>query len=152
VVVDIYQGRGGIKHVIGGSKDTPLAKRVKPIVDSIFGTGSITPSQSKSKKLLVRDPAMRNKVAAALRSVSHFEEKTEANCDYRLDFVERGERVIVRQFTNGTLTIQQTAVSSDGDPLFADLCRQVELITGMSSQGDSITTPPQEGVKGSQGT
>lgn len=152
MLVDIYQGRGGIKHVIGGSKDTPLAKRVKPIVDSIFGTGSITPSQSKSKKLLVRDPTMRNKVAAALRSVSHFEEKKEANCDYRLDFVERGERVIVRQFTNGTLTIQQTAVSSDGDPLFTDLYRRVELTMGVASQDDSITTPAQEGGKGSQGT
>ncbi len=152
VLVDIYQGRGGIKHVIGGSKDTPLAKRVKPIVDSIFGIGSITPSQPKSKKFLVRDPAMRQKVASALRSVSHFEEKTEANCDYRLDFVERGERVIVRQFTNGTLTIQQTAVSSDGDPLFADLCRRVELTMGMPSQGDSITALPQESGKGTQGT
>ncbi len=151
VLVDIYQGRGGMKHVLGGSKDTPLAKRVKPIVDAIFGTGSITPSQPKSKRLFVRDPAMRNKVSAALRSVSHFEEKTEANCDYRLDFEERGERVIVRQFANGTLTIQQTAAISEGAPLFADLCRQVELITGMPTQADSITILAQEGGKGSQG-
>lgn len=152
VLVDLYQSKGGVKPVIGGSKDTPLAKRVKPIVDAIFGTGSITPSQPKSKKLVVRDPAMRTKVAAALRSLSHFEEKTEANCDYRLDFFERGESVIVRQFTNGTLTIQQTAVSSDGDPLFADLRRRVELSMGVASQDDSISTPAQESGKGSQGT
>src|SRR6266487_1931247 len=152
VLVDLYQGKGGIKPVIGGSKDTPLARRVKAIVDAIFGTGSITPSQPKPKKLVLHDPAMRTKVAAALRSVSHSEEKTEANCDYRLDFFERGERVVVRQFTNGTLTIQQTAVSSDGDSLFADLCRQVELTTGMASQGDTITTTAHEGGKGSQGT
>src|SRR5260370_776935 len=95
---------------------------------------------------------MRAKVATTLRSVSHFEEKTEANCDYRLDFEERGERVIVRQFTKGTLTIQQTAVSSDGDPLFSDLCRRVELSTGVALQDDSIATAAQVGGKGSQGT
>jgi hypothetical protein len=123
VLVDLYQGKKGITPNIGGSKDTPLAKRVKPIVDAIFGTGSIPPSQPKSRKFVVREPAMRSKVANALQSASHFEEQTEANCDYRLDFFERGERVIVRQYTNGTLKIQQTAVSSVGDPLFTDLCR-----------------------------
>lgn len=152
VLVDLYQGKGGTKPVIGGSKDTQLAKRVKAIVDAIFGTGSITPSQPKSWKLVVRDPAMRTKVATALRSVSHFEEKTESNCDYRLDFFERGERIIVRQFTNGTFTIQQTAVSSDGDPLFTDLCRRVELATGAPSQDEPISSTTHEGGKGSQET
>ena len=152
VLVDLYQGKKGITPNIGGSKDTPLAKRVKPIVDAIFGTGSIPPSQPKSRKFVVRDPATRSKVANALQSASHFEEQTESNCDYRLDFFERGERVIVRQYTNGTLTIQQTAVSSVGDPLFTDLCRRIELATGMASQGDSITTTEHEGSKGSQGT
>lgn len=149
-LVDLYQGKAGIKPVINGNKDTPLAKKVKPIVDAIFGTGSITPSQPKSMKLLVRDPSMRTKIAAALRSISRFEEKTEANCDYRLDYFERGERVIVRQFTNGTLTIQQTAVSSDGDPLFSDLCRRVKLTTGVASQSDTITPLAQEGGKGTE--
>jgi ribonuclease HIII len=152
VLVDLYQGKAGIKPVFGGNKDTLLAKKVKPIVDAIFGTGSITPSQPKSKKLLLRDPDIRAKVSAALRSVSRFEEKTEANCDYRLDYFERGERVIVRQFTNGTLTIQQTAVSSDGDSLFTDLCRRVELTTGVVSQGSSLTSTTHEGGKGYQGT
>ncbi len=149
VLVDLYQGKGGITPNIVGSKETPLARRVKPIVDAIFGSGSITPSQPKAKKLVVRDPAMRSKVAAALRSLSHFEEKTEANCDFRLDFFDRGERVIVRQFASGTLTIQQTAVSSAGDPLFTDLCRRVDLATGIASLDGSITTTDHQGDKGS---
>jgi len=91
---------------------------------------------------------MRAKVATALRSVSHFEEKTESNCDYRLDFFERGERVIVRQFASGTLTIQQTAVSSAGNPLFTDLCRRAELATGAPSQDEPISATAHEGDKG----
>lgn len=62
---------------------------------------------------------------------------TESHCDYRLDFCELGEYVIVRQYTNGTLTIQQTAVSSSGNPLFTDLCRKVELATGAAPQNNS---------------
>jgi len=152
VLVDLYQGKGGITPHMGGSKDTPLASRVKPIVDAIFGVGSITPSQLKSRRFVVRDPAMRAKVAATLQSVSHFEEKTESNCDYRLDFFERGERVIVRQFANGTLTIQQTAVSSTGDSLFTDLCRRAELAMGASSPEEPISATAHEGGKGSSVT
>ncbi|SRR6266568_725032 len=147
-LVDLYQSKEGVKPVIGGSKDTPLARRVKPIADAIFGTGSITPPQPNLRKLVIRDQAMRAKVATALRSVSHFEEKTESNCDYRLDFFERGERVIVRQFASGTLTIQQTAVSSAGNPLFTDLCRRAELATGAPSQDEPISATAHEGDKG----
>ncbi len=149
VLVDLYQSKGGITPNIVGSKETPLARRVKPIVDAIFGAGSITPSQPQSRKFVVRDQDMRAKIATSLRSVSHFEEKTESNCDYRLDFFERGERVIVRQFASGTLTIQQTAVSSAGDPLFTDLCRRVDLATGMASLDGSITTTDRQSDKGS---
>jgi ribonuclease HIII len=130
IPVDIYTGKGGIKFKIGGSPHAALVGRVKPIVETIFGTGSTAPSQPKFRKFVVDDPALRTRIAAALRAVAPCEERTEASCAYRLDFFERGERVIVRQYTNGTLTIQQVALSAVGDPLFTNLCRQVELITG----------------------
>lgn len=129
VILDIYDGKGGMKTKIGGPQDTPLARKVKPIVDAIFGTGSTPPSQQKAHKIVLRDPAMRSKVATALRGVAPYDEQKETHCEYRYDFFERGERVIVRQFTNGTLTIQQTKVGSADDPLFSDLCRQVQLVT-----------------------
>jgi ribonuclease HIII len=140
VLVDLYQGKAGTRPVIGGNKNTSLASSVKLIVDNIFGTGPISPSQQNMQKFLVRDPEIRTRVATSLRSASHFKDVTEAHCDYRLDFFELGEHVIVRQYTNGTLTIQQTAASSSGNPLFTDLCRKVELATGVAPQNTSTIT------------
>jgi ribonuclease HIII len=74
------------------------------------------------------------KVAEALRARGGFVERQEANCSMRLDFAEGGERAIVRQFTNGTLTLQ--LASSDGgeaSPLFAGLHGRIVDVLGESS-------------------
>ena len=53
-------------------------------------------------------PAARARVEAALRGLDGPlpTERSEANCSLRLDFARGSERAIVRQFTNGTLTLQ----------------------------------------------
>lgn len=52
VLVDLYQGKAGTKPVIGGNKNTPLASSVKLIVDKVFGTDSISPSQQNMQKFV----------------------------------------------------------------------------------------------------
>jgi ribonuclease HIII len=67
-------------------------------------------------------------VQAALREVEGAVERQEANCAYRLDVSRVGQRAIVRQFTNGTLTLQ--AVGGGPSALFDSLRARIESQIG----------------------
>jgi ribonuclease HIII len=133
-MVDVFQGKKGITTSIGGKRDTPLYDAVKSTVAAIFGVASPPPAKPMHRSLLVRSADDRVKVAEALRSVGSFEEKSEANCEYRLDFSALRERVMVKQFASGTLIFHQMAVGPEGDPLFTHLCRQAEIVLGIPTQ------------------
>jgi ribonuclease HIII len=141
IPINVYQGQKGINPVVGGKKDIPLFARVNAIAVSVFGARSDPPVKQLRESYSVHDPAERIKVAEALRQIDGFEEKQEANCDYRLDFSDRGERVIVRQYTNGNLTVTQTAAGIIGAPLFTNLCRRIEAV---------LRVPPSEERTASQ--
>ena len=74
-------------------------------------------------------PIERSAVERAVRNLNGHREQSEANCAYRLDFLRDGERAIVRQFTNGTLTLQNVS----GSALFEDLQQRIESAVGASS-------------------
>jgi ribonuclease HIII len=84
-------------------------------------------------KWRLEQPAARARVERALRNLDGLEpiERSEANCSLRLDFARRGERVIVRQFTNGTLTLQD-ATGSASAALFDELQAHIQAATGAS--------------------
>ncbi|MBV9547891.1 MAG: hypothetical protein JOY61_26245, partial [Chloroflexi bacterium] len=72
------------------------------------------------------DAQQRQRVEAALRGIDGAAERQEANCAYRLDFARGDERAIVRQFTNGTLTLQQVSGGSSG--LYEELRGRIETL------------------------
>lgn len=99
-----------------------------PLADVSFGKWRLT------------QPDQRTRVEAALRALAGRlpapTERAEANCSLRLDFARRGERVIVRQFTNGTLTLQD-ATGSASSALFDELRACIETVVGAAA-----ATPP----------
>jgi ribonuclease HIII len=70
----------------------------------------------------------RARVEHALRELDSPVERQETNCAYRLDFARRGERAIVRQFSNGTLTLQN--VVGGPSPLFDELSQRIDALVG----------------------
>lgn len=149
-LIDVYTGKKGVKAVLGGPKDTALASKVASIIDAIFSQASgETPLRHRS--FAVRQPKDRAKVGNVLRSLGGATEKQEANCDYRLDFARGGDRVIVRQFGNGTLTIQRIAAGIEEAGLFEDISSCIERALGSTlpdgSGNDSGPSPPQRGEK-----
>lgn len=93
----------------------------------------------------VGDSAGRARVERALREIDGYQERQEANCSLRLDFQRGAERVIVRQFTNGTLTLQD-ATGARQSGLFAELRARIDSTIGGPAQ-NGTTTP-----RGSDGT
>ncbi|HXI16262.1 MAG TPA: ribonuclease HIII [Chloroflexota bacterium] len=67
--------------------------------------------------------AQRARVEVALRGIGEHSERPEQSCAYRLDFAAGGERVVVKQYTSGTLFLQ--GAGPEG-PLFRRLTDAVE--------------------------
>ena len=79
------------------------------------------------RRFAVADPAVRRRVEAAVRAVATAHAKPEQSCDYRLDLARGPEKVVVKQYTNGTLFLQGTG------SLLADIVAAVEAATGVAS-------------------
>ena len=79
------------------------------------------------RRFTVSDPAVRRRVEAAVRAVATAHPKPEQSCDYRLDLARGPEKVVVKQYTNGTLFLQGTG------SLLADIVAAVEGATGVAS-------------------
>ena len=75
------------------------------------------------RKYTLPDPAQRKRIEAALRALPNHSERPEQSCVYRLDFAGGGERVVVKQYTNGTLFLQSSRPSG---PLFNELTAAIE--------------------------
>ena len=131
IPVDIYQGKRGVSVKIGGRKDTSAYRAASSIWSTVFGPRPTPAGAAKRRPFMIREPGKRAEVAAALQDAGRFISRQEANCDYRLDFTDRGERVVVHQYASGTLLINQATAGVAGDPLFTDLCRRVEVALGI---------------------
>ncbi|HEX2325304.1 MAG TPA: hypothetical protein VHQ00_07875, partial [Chloroflexota bacterium] len=59
----------------------------------------------QARKYSLPEAAQRRQVEAALRAHEGWTERPEQSCAYRLDFASGGERVVVKQYTNGTLLL-----------------------------------------------
>jgi ribonuclease HIII len=92
-------------------------------------------------KWTVREPAQRARVEQALRARGGFVEGQEANCSLRLEFTARGERVIVRQFTSGTLTLQLASGSAGNAPLFDELHELITTVVGSAAAAPAERAP-----------
>jgi ribonuclease HIII len=79
------------------------------------------------RKYALTDAAARRRVEDALRALSglagDLSERPEQSCTYRFDFTRGSERVVIKQYTNGTLFLQ--SAGSPG-PLFEQITRTVE--------------------------
>jgi ribonuclease HIII len=87
-------------------------------------------------------PAARARVEAALRGLDGPlpTERSEANCSLRLDFARGGERAIVRQFTNGTLTLQNANPNGAApSALFDQLRACIEAAAGPAAPAAGAT-------------
>jgi ribonuclease HIII len=83
-----------------------------------------------SRRYSLPDPTGRARVEQALRALPGWTERAEQSCAYRLDFAAGGERVIVKQYSNGTLYVQ---ASGAGGPLFQRLIQTIEQAAGRAA-------------------
>ena len=65
----------------------------------------------QARKYSLPEAAQRRQVEAALRAQEGWTERPEQSCAYRLDFASGGERVVVKQYTNGTLLLTGSGAS-----------------------------------------
>ena len=79
------------------------------------------------RKYAVADPAARRRAEAALRALEGWTERPEQSCAYRLDYAAGAERVVVKQYTNGTLLLQ--AAGAPG-PLFRQVSGVLDGVAG----------------------
>ncbi len=79
------------------------------------------------RRFAVPDREARRRVEAAVRTVATAHPKAEQSCDYRLDLARGPEKVVVKQYANGTLFLQGTG------SLLADIVAAVEGATGVAT-------------------
>jgi ribonuclease HIII len=88
------------------------------------------------RKYALSDPAARRRDEAALRSLPDHTERPEQSCAYRLDFAARGERVVAKQYTSGTLFLQS---ATKPGPLFQTL---VDAVESSGATAAALGKPP----------
>jgi ribonuclease HIII len=141
--VAIYDSRRGVTATLETKPAVPLRMTLEGIKERVFGPGSRKASPDKSKPQSYKAyPPKRERILARLREIGHVQAKQEANCEYRLDFADLGERVIVKQYLNGNLTVQQVASGPEGDPLFAAICDCIEALLAVKPREQGAALPP----------
>jgi ribonuclease HIII len=141
IPVNIYHGRKGMRWVVGGDKESNLYGVMQQICIEVFGpiNEEVGGSRQVSSKWSIKDISLRSTIKNRLQSLTGWTEESEKNCEYRLALQRGGQSVIVRQFTNGTLTVTGTPAGTD---MFTDVCHLVELALGIppsSSRSPSLT-------------
>lgn len=128
--ITIYDSKKGLSFVVGGPPNTRLHATLRRFVEPLAKPETTAPVEPELAKWRVPSPADRAKVEETLRILGGFTERQEANCLLRLDFEAGGERVIARQYTSGTLTLQQAGGSRQDAPLFSDIRSRVQVVLG----------------------
>ncbi|MDQ3702554.1 MAG: hypothetical protein M3442_16765, partial [Chloroflexota bacterium] len=107
------------------------------------GPPAATPAM---RKYALPDAALRRRVETALRGLGTWTERPEQSCAYRLDFAADGQRVAVKQYTNGTLLLQ---AAGESGPLLERLATAVHEAGGAAiPAGQSGAVAPPAGAPG----
>ncbi len=96
-----------------------------------MSTNPSTRPAAATKKYTLPDPVVRQRVEQALRALEGWLERPEQACAYRLDFTAGGERVTIKQYTNGTLFLQ---AAGRAGPLFERLVATVEAAGAVAAR------------------
>jgi ribonuclease HIII len=130
IPVNIYDGQRGLRWVIGGNKTSNLYGLVEQVCTEVFGSINDKADNIKSNfcKWTIKESAFRSTIKNQLITMMDGKQMNEKNCDYRLDWLNGGQSVMVRQFTNGTLTVTGSPLSTR---LYNDICRLIELAIGI---------------------
>jgi ribonuclease HIII len=127
VVVDIYYGKGGIKPVFQ-LKESELRNVIKDVCDQVFGSRPIIGQEkgirasASREKYHVRDIDIQEKIEHYIFELPESMREIEQNCKYRSKIIKSQQVVYVRQFLNGTLTIEGPP------PLFAEINSMIRSI------------------------
>ena len=87
------------------------------------------------RRFAVPEPSTRRRVQAAVNAVATARPKPEQSCDYRLDLARGPEKVVVKQYTNGTLFLQGTG------SLLDDVVAAVEGVTVEAPHFSGLVVP-----------
>lgn len=130
IPVNIYDGQRGFKWVVGGKKTINLYGLIEQVCTEVFGPINDNTDSIKSNfwKWTIKESTRRSTIKNQLITMMDGKEMSEKNCDFRLDWLNGGQSVIVRQFTNGTLTVSGSPLSTR---LFNEICRSIELAIGI---------------------
>lgn len=130
IPVNVYEGKKGTAYVVGGSPTSRLRKLIAQTAESVFGARDRKERWSKrtTVSFIIGAPEDSTRILERLRSLPfNCHEETQPGCDYRLYFPADGERVYVRKFTSGKLTVE----GHPGAPCTDELCRCVEAMLGL---------------------
>jgi ribonuclease HIII len=125
VVVNIYSSKKQGIHPFVPPGSTPLHLMVSEIVTQVFGAPQSGQGRHQ-RTWKLETPARRLEVEKHLRGFAVYNEGSERNCQYRLDYVQH--RTIVKQYNSGVLLLD-----GEGD-FFTDVAARIDLVCGHASQ------------------
>lgn len=133
VFVMVYHGQN-LKAVVQG-KQSNIKNIVQEVCDSVFGKTLSQPSQvgpatMKRQKYLINDTSLQEEIAAHLLRNRDAIKQAENNCIYRIKIAQSGQTVYIRQFTNGTLTVEGPS------PAAEEIIADINAIAGVAQNAE----------------
>lgn len=149
-VVMVYH-TNALKPVPQG-KESPLRQKIQVACDDIFGKKipavlASTSNKPETRKYTVKISADQQKLLQHLMKRGDGVREIENNCLYRLKITKGGQTTYVRQFTNGTLTVNGVS------PLLDEVDADIKVVIGVNdsipseSRGDDKLQAQIEAVK-----
>lgn len=133
--VNMYYGKNGITANVQ-PKNCSLRDRLQVACDKVVGKANIEiTDEVKRDRLTITDPETQKRIEDYLFSLPNSIRESEQNCQYRSKINNNGRPVRVRQFNNGTLTVEGQ------DPLFTTVISGIHAVLGVSP------SPIQENTK-----
>jgi ribonuclease HIII len=127
IFVNMYFSKNGITPIVQ-QKNCLLRDTIQAVCDQLFGKNTNeTTNDVKRLKYIVGDKIAQSRVEQHIFSLPFSIREIEKNCIYRAKISKNGQTVFIRQFSNGTLTI-------DGrEPLFSEINNQLQTVLGFSA-------------------
>jgi ribonuclease HIII len=147
VYVDVFHGKKGLKPVVQNNH-TPLQQIVQKACDKVFRARPRRADEEAKRlfeKLIVSDSTDRKKVEDYIFGRDDSIPESEQHCEYRARVVGSHQIMFVRQYSNGTLTVEGLS-----GPLFEEVWGDIRAILGVpdtSSSDDGRQTRLQSQVE-----
>lgn len=126
VFVNMYYGKSGITANVQ-AKNCPLRDKLQVACDKVVGKANAgVTDEVKRDRLTITDHETQKRIEDYLFNLPNSLRESEQNCRYRSKINNNGQTVRVRQFTNGTLTIEGQ------DPLFTTVISGIHAVLGIS--------------------